>query len=52
LLEQQTTITAYRLPTKEDRKQAEKLPFPFSVCSKQTEVVSSVGSVSVFIKIY
>jgi hypothetical protein len=33
LLKQQSSITVYRLPTKEN-----KLPFSVSVCSKQTEV--------------
>jgi hypothetical protein len=48
LLTQQSTITGYRLPTKENKlpffrfrlQQAEKsLPFPFSICStRKTEV--------------
>jgi hypothetical protein len=33
LLKQQSSITVYRLPKKEN-----KLPFSVSVCSKQTEV--------------
>jgi hypothetical protein len=48
LLTQQTSITVYRLPTKQNKlpfslsicsKQMEVLPFQFSVCGKQTEVV-------------
>ncbi len=39
LLEQQSSITIYRWPTKKN-----KLPFSISVCSKQTEVAFSVSS--------
>jgi hypothetical protein len=51
LLKEQTSITVYRLPTKENKlafsvfrfqKTKGGLPFPFSVCSKQTEVAVSV----------
>jgi hypothetical protein len=53
LLEQQTSITVYRLPTKEN-----KLLFPVSICRKQTEVYCfrfpyiHVHTVHIYIHIY
>jgi hypothetical protein len=47
LPKQQSSITVYRLPTNKNklpffrfrlRQTNGKLPFPFSICSKQTEV--------------